>query len=162
MEDRTATGFSFYPSLLLSAHLRVSLCIQVLIAAMPLQATVLYAFIPACLLCCIIFSPHSLSRESFLFLKVLCLWQEILGLIYLDNSGSTASPSGFLVFPNFWQISSRALQVDLFVMGKVLLLWLTAKPLILAQGCQEACVYLQCAKCSSGLFSLWNTICYTG
>lgn len=75
-------------------------------------------------------------------------------MIYLDDSGSTASPSGFLVFPNFWQISSRAFQVDLFVMVKVLLLWLTAKPLILAQGCQEACVYLQCKKCSSGLFSL--------
>lgn len=63
MEDRTATGFSFYPSTV--CPLTGSLCIQVLIAAMPLQHA-LYAFIPACLLCSIIFSPHSLRRESFL------------------------------------------------------------------------------------------------
>lgn len=80
MEDRTAAGSSFYPSLLLSAHL-CFLCTQVLAAAVPLQATALYAHLANFVfcsilayagipLCSIIFSPHSLRRESFLFLKV--------------------------------------------------------------------------------------------
>lgn len=104
--------------------LMFSLCTQVLVAAVPLQATALYASLSkVCLLwhsnLCWnssvlhhLLSPFTEERKFPVFLKFPSLWEEIPGLMHLDNNGSTASSSGFLVFPNFWQISSRALQVD--------------------------------------------------
>lgn len=134
-----ATGSLFYPSLLLSAHLGFLCMTRSSLGpyhCRPLFFMPAFVFcgIPACPLCSIIFSPHSLWRESFLFLKVPCLQWEILGLIHLDNNGSTASSSGSLVSLNFWQISSRALQITL--LREKLCCCLTAKHLILAQDCQ--------------------------
>lgn len=72
MEDRTAAGSSFYPSLLLSAHLcflcvtRSSLlaCYCRPLLFMPFLAKFVFCGVPACLLCLHhLLSPFTVERK---------------------------------------------------------------------------------------------------
>lgn len=165
MEDRTAAGSLSITSPVCS--LTFSLCNQVLISCMPLQATALYAFLSKiCLLWSSSLSPMPPSSSFPIHCggKVSCFLKfpvfgkkSLVGYTWI-----VMAPQHHLVASLFPQISGRS-QVGLFRQiskGEALLLN-DSKALDPCSGLSVVCTYPLCLERSSGLFSLWNIVCYT-